>query len=76
MKLQTNLLIDGKFVPSASGETFTTLSPIDFSALAEVAKAGAADVDRAAAAARRAFDAGNWSGMQPFARGKDRKSVV
>ena len=76
MKLQTNLLIDGKFVPSASGETFTTLSPIDFSALAEVAKAGAADVDRAAAAARRAFDAGNWSGMQPFARGKTLRAIA
>lgn len=70
MSLQTRLLIDGAFVPAASGETFATTSPIDFSALADVAKAGTADVDRAVTSARRAFDAGAWSGMLPFARGK------
>ncbi len=70
MKPETQLLIDGKFVPSASGETFATASPIDFSTYANVSKAGVADVDRAVAAARRAFDEGKWSGMQPFARGK------
>ena len=76
MTLQTHLLIDGKFSPAASGETFVTVSPIDFSALADVAKAGVADVDRAAAAARRAFDAGKWSGMQPFARGKILRAIA
>lgn len=70
MTLQTRLLIDGAFVPAASGETFAALSPIDFSTLAAVAKAGTEDVDRAVTAARRAFDAGAWPGMQPFARGK------
>jgi len=75
-KLQTHLLIDGKFSPAASGETFSTASPIDFSALADVAKAGVADVDRAVAAARRAFDAGKWSGMQPFARGKILRAIA
>ncbi len=75
-KLQTGLLIDGKFSPAASGESFQTLSPIDFSPLAEVAKAGVADVDRAVAAARRAFDAGKWSGMQPFARGKLLRAIA
>jgi acyl-CoA reductase-like NAD-dependent aldehyde dehydrogenase len=76
VKLQTRLLIDGKFVPAASGETFSTASPIDFSPLADVAKAGVADVDRAVAAARRAFDAGKWSGMPPFARGKILRAVA
>lgn len=75
-KLQTGLLIDGGFVPAASGDTFATASPIDFTTLAEVAKAGAADVDRAVAAARRAFDAGTWSGMQPFARGKYLRAIA
>ena len=76
MTLQTNLLVGGKFEPAASGETFSTASPIDFSALADVAKAGVADVDRAVAAARRAFDAGKWSGMQPFARGKILRAIA
>ena len=70
MTLQTHLLIDGRFAPAASGATFVTQSPIDFSTLADVAQAGSEDVDRAVAAARRAFDAGAWSGMAPFARGK------
>ena len=70
MTLQTHLLIDGHFVPAASGATFVTQSPIDFSTLADVAQAGGADVDRAVTAARRAFDAGAWPGMAPFARGK------
>ena len=76
MNLQTNLLIDGAFAPAASGETFATASPIDFSTLANVAKAGVADVDRAVAAARRAFDGGKWSGMQPFARGKFLRAIA
>jgi len=76
MTLQTHLLIDGKFSPAASGETFVTVSPIDFSALADVAKAGVADVDRAVMAARREFDAGKWPGMQPFARGKVLRAIA
>ena len=70
MNLQTQLLIDGAFVPAATGGTFDTATPIDLSVLASVSKAGVADVDRAVVAARRAFDDGKWSGMAPFARGK------
>jgi acyl-CoA reductase-like NAD-dependent aldehyde dehydrogenase len=70
VKLQTRLLIDGAFVPADSGASFDTATPIDFSVLASVSKAGVVDVDRAVAAARRAFDGGQWSGMAPFARGK------
>ena len=70
MNLQTQLLIDGAFGPAASGARFDTATPIDLSVLASVSKAGVADVDRAVAAARRAFDDGKWSGMAPFARGK------
>ncbi len=67
---EARLLIDGSFVDAASGETFDAVSPVDDAVLAKVAKAGPEDVDRAATAARRAFDAGKWSGMAPFARGK------
>ena len=68
MKLQ--LLIDGRFVDAESGETFDARSPLNDGVLGKVAKADPADVDRAALAARKAFDAGQWSGMAPFARGK------
>ena len=68
--LQTGLLVDGRFGPAASGETFDAVSPLDFSVLAKVAKAGVADLDRAVDAARRAFDDGRWPGMQPTQRGR------
>ncbi len=76
MTMQTQLLIDGKFAPAESGATFSTVSPIDYATLADVAKAGTADVDRAVAAARRAFDAGKWPGMQPFVRGKVLRAIA
>ncbi len=41
-------LIDGKVVPSISGQTFETKSPIDGSVLASVARGNAEDIDRAA----------------------------
>ena len=53
------LFIDGEFVSAASGEHFTVMSPVDGSDFVVVAKAGIADIDRAAAAAHRAF-AGDW----------------
>ena len=43
-----------------SGETFETLSPIDNSVIAKVARGGAAEIDRAAKAATKAFRTG-WS---------------
>ncbi|MGB2200060.1 MAG: 5-carboxymethyl-2-hydroxymuconate semialdehyde dehydrogenase [Pseudooceanicola atlanticus] len=51
--------IDGQSVPAASGATFETVSPVDLSMLASVARGGEADIDRAVAAAKAAFPA--WS---------------
>ena len=65
----TRLFIDGAFVDALDGATFTVVSPLDEMPYAEVAKAGIADVDRAAQAARKAFDAGKWSGLSPTSRG-------
>jgi gamma-glutamyl-gamma-aminobutyraldehyde dehydrogenase len=44
------------------------VSPIDGRVLAKVADCGEADVNAAVAAARRAFDAGVWAGLNPRAR--------
>ncbi|GAA4892080.1 aldehyde dehydrogenase family protein [Streptomonospora salina] len=63
------LFIDGAFTPPASGERMGTLNPADEERLAEVAVAGDPDVDRAMAAARRAFD-GAWGAMPGAERGK------
>jgi aldehyde dehydrogenase (NAD+) len=50
------LFIDGAFVDPADGGAFKTANPATEEVLAEVAEAGPADVDRAVAAARRAYD--------------------
>ncbi|GAQ50986.1 aldehyde dehydrogenase PuuC [Streptomyces acidiscabies] len=52
-----------------SGRTYPVISPRDESVLAEVADAGQEDVDRAVAAARRAFDHGPWPRLDPLERG-------
>src|SRR6476620_3025572 len=48
-------IIDGKVVPSISGQTFETKSPVDGAVLASVARGNAEDIDRAATAAALAF---------------------
>jgi len=49
------MLIGGQWVQAASGETFETVNPANATTITTVASAGAADVDRAVDAARRAF---------------------
>src|SRR5262245_66368062 len=62
------MLIDGKWVEAASGKTFETPDPATGKVLARVAEGDAEDVDRAARAARRAFDEGHWPRMAPAER--------
>src|SRR5258708_22434363 len=56
----TKLLINNKWVDSASGKSFPTLNPSTGDVITKVAEADAADVDKAVAAARAAFDHGPW----------------
>jgi phenylacetaldehyde dehydrogenase len=64
------LLIGGRFVPAADGATFEVENPAQESTIAHVAKGGAEDVDRAVAAARRAFEQGPWRKINPSERGR------
>ncbi len=64
------LFIGGKWVDSASGETFTTPNPATGDPLATVASGGAEDIDRAVRAARAAFEDRPWGKMTPSERGK------
>ncbi|HEX4212581.1 MAG TPA: aldehyde dehydrogenase family protein [Candidatus Dormibacteraeota bacterium] len=65
-----SMLIAGRWVPAASGRTFTTRNPADGSELAQVPYGDSEDVDRAVAAARAAFETGPWSRTSPSVRGK------
>ena len=64
-----DLFIDGEWTPPRSGRWFATINPATEAPLAEVAEAGAEDVDRAVAAARRAYDR-VWSKLSARERGK------
>lgn len=62
------LFIDGEFTEAADGRVFKTVSPATEEVLSEIARAGEADVDRAVAAARKAF--GKWSALPGAERAK------
>src|SRR5271170_8377131 len=68
MNFQTRLFINGEFVDSADGSTIEVLNPHDNSRLAQVAEAKAADIDKAVAAAGKAFPA--WRDMAAADRGR------
>lgn len=67
---QTKLLIGGEWCDAADGRTFATYNPVNEEKIADVALAGKADVDRAVAAARKAFESGPWRTMDARDRGK------
>ena len=66
--IETRLYIDGRFVDAAKGGRFTTIDPANGEPLAEMAAGTAEDIDRAVAAARRAFRSGAWSKLAPRQR--------
>jgi acyl-CoA reductase-like NAD-dependent aldehyde dehydrogenase len=57
---QLQMYIDGRWVEALDGTRFDSIDPATGAVLASVPAAGAADVDRAVRAARRAFDDGSW----------------
>ena len=67
-KPETRLFIDGRFVDAKKGGRIQSINPANGEVIAEVAAGTAADVDRAVAAALKAFKSGSWSKMAPRAR--------
>ena len=67
--MSETLYIGGRWRPAASGETREIRCPADNSLVGVVAEGGVADTEQAIAAARRAFDAGEWSATPAAARG-------
>jgi aldehyde dehydrogenase (NAD+) len=62
-------LIGGRMLPSVSGETIPVVAPGDGNVFAEIASGDSADVSRAVAAARRAFE-GAWGRLTATERGR------
>lgn len=68
LKPETRMFIDGELCEAASGNRFDSINPANGDVVASVPAGAAEDVDRAVAAARRAFRSGVWSRMEPRAR--------
>ena len=71
-KFPTRAVIGGRSVDAEGGGTFATINPSTGKPLAQISECSAADVDKAVAAARAAFDQGPWPRMSPA----ERKSIL
>ncbi|MFI6821871.1 aldehyde dehydrogenase family protein [Micromonospora sp. NPDC050187] len=71
IKASYGLFVDGKFVDPADGGSLKSINPASEEVLAEVAEGGAADVDRAVRAARKAYEK-VWGPMS----GRDRAKYL
>ena len=63
------MLIDGEWVAASDGKTFDSVNPTTNAVWARIPEATADDVNRAVAAADRAFSSGPWKAMTPSQRG-------
>lgn len=69
LHLRVGSYIDSEFVASAGAERLPVWNPWTGEVLADVAGAEQGEVERAIAAARRAFDQSDWSHLPPADRG-------
>ena len=66
------MIIDGQETDSSSGATYERVSPASGEVVGTFPKGDVADVDRAVAATRRAFDEGEWQHVT----GAERSTVL
>src|SRR5579862_4606019 len=64
------MLINGKWVDSASGKTFPTYNPATGEVKSQIAEGDREDINRAVAAARNAFENGPWRTLTASERGR------
>ena len=64
------LFIDGKWVSAVSGATRAVIDPATAQRVSTMAEGGAADIDLAVRAARKAFEDGPWGKMSTNERGR------
>ena len=68
METREHFYIDGGFVPAAGTGTIDVVSPHTEEVIGRVPDGTTADIDRAVAAARKAFDDGEWTRTTPAER--------
>ncbi|XP_066554472.1 cytosolic 10-formyltetrahydrofolate dehydrogenase [Amia ocellicauda] len=70
IKMPHQLFINGQFVDAEGGKTYQTINPTDGTGICNVSLAQVSDVDKAVAAAKEAFENGEWGRMNPRDRGR------
>ncbi|CAL8340988.1 unnamed protein product [Lota lota] len=70
VRMPHQLFINGEFVDAEGGKTYISINPTDGTAICEVSLAQVGDVDKAVAAAKEAFEVGEWGRMNPRDRGR------
>ncbi|KAG7275905.1 hypothetical protein CRUP_009594 [Coryphaenoides rupestris] len=70
VRMPHQLFINGEFVDAEGGKTYNTINPTDGTAICQVSLAQVSDVDKAVAAAKEAFEEGEWGRMNPRDRGR------
>src|SRR5689334_22611792 len=63
---ESRMLIDGELVGASGGRTYDNINPATEESIGAVADGTVEDMDRAVAAARRAFDETDWSTNKAF----------
>lgn len=70
IKMPHQLFVNGMFVDAEGNKTYETINPTDGTAICKVSLAQIADVDKAVAAAKDAFENGEWGKMNSRDRGR------
>uniref|UniRef100_A0A2K6PWW0 10-formyltetrahydrofolate dehydrogenase n=1 Tax=Rhinopithecus roxellana TaxID=61622 RepID=A0A2K6PWW0_RHIRO len=70
VKMPYQCFINGQFTDADDGKTYDTINPTDGSTICKVSYASLADVDKAVAAAKDAFENGEWGIMNARERGR------
>ncbi|XP_054430413.1 mitochondrial 10-formyltetrahydrofolate dehydrogenase [Pteronotus mesoamericanus] len=70
VKMPYQCFINGQFTDADDGKTYDTINPTDGSTICKVAYASLVDVDKAVAAAKDAFENGEWGKMNARERGR------
>jgi len=75
-KAPEKFFIGGKWLEPISNDRLKVVSPVTEEEILSYPEAGRADIDRAVAAARDAFDRGPWPRMEPAERAKYLRKVA
>lgn len=71
-----NFLIGKDWVAGSGGEPIPVINPADGKIISAIGEASAGDVDRAVAAARKAFEEGPWPVMKPGERARQMNRIA